>query len=319
MLKAWMRDLQIILSSSLTKKQLVFGQEWKKGKDDVAISVEGTKYLSSMKDNFTVQISNLTYKELIQLIKGEYYSIEIKAGYRSRSAETIFKGSVIYISYKKQSVTTNTAIILAGSNLVAKYGQSRMNLGLSSGINMYSALNFICKRAGVSNSNIDNEFKNRVMKDAMSVQGTAASWLESFCSANNFIVSSDSSYKNDVSIINPYRTNNRIIKLDSNKVVLVSGYPKLNSEGLSMTLLPTFNFMPMDVIVIDNSLIDISASSNSSKDFNKAMYLDEDGKYLITQISYELENRDSQFSITITAKARSLYSKITGVEGYRNE
>lgn len=317
MLKAWLRDLQVILSSSLTKKQLIFGQEWKKGKDDLAISVEGVKYLSSMKDSFTIKISNLTYKEVIQLIKGQYYGIEIKAGYRSKGAETIFKGSVIYISYNKESVTTNTVIILAGSNLVAKYGQSRMNLGLNSGINMYSALNFICKRAGISNANIDNEFKNRIIRDVASVQGTINSWLDSFCSSNNFIVSADSTYKNDVSIINPYRTNNRVINLDSNKVVLVSGYPKLNVDGLSMTLLPTFNFMPADVIVIDNSLIDTSASTASSKEFNKAMYLDEDGKYLITQISYSLENRDSQYSISIIAKARSLFSKFAGVEGYR--
>ena len=51
MLKAWMRDLQVILSSSLTKKQLIFGQEWKKGRDDLAISIEGSKYLSSMLRN----------------------------------------------------------------------------------------------------------------------------------------------------------------------------------------------------------------------------------------------------------------------------
>lgn len=316
MLKAWMRDLQVILSSSLTKKKLIFGQEWKKGRDDLAISIEGSKYLSSMKDNFTIQISNLTYKELIQLIKGEYYGIEIKAGYRSRGAETIFKGSVIYMSYKKQNVSTNTVIILAGSNLVAKYGQSRMNLSLSSGINMYSALNFICKRAGISNSNVDADFKNRVIRDVTSVQGNISNWLDMFCSANNFIVSSDSSYGNDVSIINPYKTNNRVINLTSDKVVLVSGYPKLTSDGLSMTVLPTFNFMPMDVILIDNSLIDLSTYSNSSKEFNKSMFLDEDGKYLITQLDYSLENRDSQFSVSITAKARSLYSKMTAVEGY---
>lgn len=316
-IKAWMRDLQVIFTSTLMKKQLTFGQQWKQGKDDIAISITGTKYLSSMKDSFTIRMSNLTYGELIQLIKGEYYGIEIKAGYRSRGAETIFKGSVIYMSYEKQNATTNTVIVLAGSKLVAAYGQSRMNLSLNSGINMYSALKFICKRAGVQNANIDLDFKDKVIRDTTSVQGTAANWLDTFCNTNNFIVATDSSYGNDVSIIDPYKTNNRIIKLDSEKVVLVNGYPKLNTDGLSMTLLPTFNFMPMDVIVIDNSLIDISTSSTSSKDFNKSLFLDEDGKYLITQIEYSLENREGSFNISITAKARSLYSNIVGVEGYK--
>lgn len=316
-MKAWMRDLQVSFSSSLMKKQLVFGTQWKQGKDDLAISVEGTKYLSSLKDSFTIRISNLTYGELIQLIKGQYYDIEIKAGYRSRGAETIFKGAVIYMSYEKKSPTTNTVIVLAGSKLVAKYGQSRMNLGLKSGINMYAALKFICKRAGVSNANIDQSLKNRTIHDVASVQGTAASWIDNFCSSNNFIASSDSSYSNDVTIINPYKTNNRVIKLDSEKVTLVSGYPKLNSDGLSMTILPTFNFMPADVIVIDNSIIDISVNSASGKEFNKAAFLDEDGKYVITQLEYDLNNRDDSFNVNILAKARSLYSNITGVEGYK--
>lgn len=316
-MKAWMRDLQVSFSSSLMKKQLVFGTQWKQGKDDLAISIEGTKYLSSLKDSFTIRISNLTYGELIQLIKGQYYDIEIKAGYRSRGAETIFKGAVIYMSYEKKSPTTNTVIVLAGSKLVAKYGQSRMNLGLKSGINMYAALKFICKRAGVSNANIDQSLKNRTINDVASVQGTAASWIDNFCSSNNFIASSDSSYSNDATIINPYKTNNRVIKLDSEKVTLVSGYPKLNSDGLSMTILPTFNFMPADVIVIDNSIIDISVNSASGKEFNKAAFLDEDGKYVITQLEYDLNNRDDSFNVNILAKARSLFSNITGVEGYK--
>ena len=288
-LKAWMRDLQVILTSDTMKSSIVFGQEWKKGKDDINIEVKGTKYLSAIKDSFTIRITNLTYSELVQLIIGKYYGIEIKAGYRSRGAQTIFKGAVIYMSYEKQDVTTNTVIILAGSKMVAAYGQSRMNLSLNSGINMYSALKFICRRAGIANANIDKDLKNRVIRDTASSQGTVGSWLESY----------------------------RVITLDSNKITLVSGYPKLNSDGLSLTILPTFNFMPMDVIVIDNSIIDISANSNNSKQFNNSMYLDEDGKYLITQIEYDLQNRGDSFNVHILAKARSLYSQFAGVEGYR--
>ena len=316
-LKAWMRDLQVILTSDTMKNSIAFGQEWKKGKDDINIEVRGTKYLSAMKDSFTIRITNLTYSELVQLIIGKYYGIEIKAGYRNRGAQTIFKGAVIYMSYEKQDITTNTVIILAGSKMVAAYGQSRMNLSLNSGINMYSALKFICRRAGITNANIDEDLKNRVIRDATSSQGTVGSWLESFSTVNNFIVDSDSSYGNDATIISPYRTNNRVIKLDSNKITLVSGYPKLNSDGLSLTILPTFNFMPMDVIVIDNSIIDISVDSSNSKQFNNSMYLDEDGKYLITQIEYDLQNRGDSFNVHILAKARSLYSQFAGVEGYK--
>ena len=313
MIKAWMRDLQVVFTSNLTKSKLIFGDKWLKGEDDVDIEIVGTKYLSCNKDNFTIRISNLTYKEIIQLIKYQYYDIEIKAGYRldnyTSGAKTIFKGSVIFITNELTDNKTHTAIILAGSKMMATYGQKRMNLSLKSGINMYSAINFICKRAGITNPNIDEDLKNRLLRETTSTNMTINNFFEVFNNTNGLIANADSSYKNTFSIINPYRTNNRVIKLDNNKIVLVAGYPKLTSDGLTMTILPTFNFMPMDVIVIDNSIIDISVSSNTPSNFNNSMFLDEDGKYLITQIDYNLQNRSSSYSIRITAKARSLYSK----------
>lgn len=314
-LKAWMRDLQVILSSSSLKKSVSFGKEWQKGKDDIAIDISGTKCMSSMKDSFTVRLSNLTYAELTELIMGKYYDIEIKAGYRSRGAETIFKGSVIYMSNEKQNVTDSTLIIIAGSKLVSKYGQSRMNMSFKSGINMFSALKFICKRAGIQNANVDKKLKDRVIRTAFSSQSTINESIDVFASSNNFIVNSDSSYGNDVSIINPYNTNTRVVELNSEKVVLVNSYPKLSSDGLSMTLLPTFNFMPIDTIIIDNSIIDISTDSTSN--INNSMFLDADGKYMITQISYKLQNRGNAFYVELLAKSRSLFSKASGVEGYR--
>lgn len=313
MLKAWMRDLQIIFSSNLLKQSIVFGSNWKNKEDDFDIKVTGTKYLSSLKDSFTIQISNLTYSEIIKLNMGKYYQVEIKAGYRTTGAQTIFKGEVIYMSNKYNSDKSTTLIVLCGSKLVAKYGQSRLNLSLKSGLNMYSALNFICKRAGITNSNIDEDFKNKIIRETTSVQNSVGSFLDVFTKSNSFVVNSDSSIEGaDVNILDPYRSNNRVINLDSSKISLTGGYPTLNADGLSMTLLPTFNFMPMDVIVIDNSIIDLSVSSNNPSNFNNSMFLDEDGKYMITEISYNLENRGSNFSLDITARARSLYSKLKG-------
>jgi len=308
--KAWIRDIQVIFTSTASKKQISFGEN-----NSLAISIDGTKYLSATKDSFTVKISNLTYVELIQLIQGKFYGIEIKAGYKSNGAQTIFKGSVIYMSYQKQDNTTNTVIVLCGSNLVAAYGQSRMNLSLNSGINMYAALNFICKRAGVRNANIDTDLKSRIIQQSLTTSTTVSNFLEQFCNKNNFIISSDSSTTSDASIIFPYRTNNRVINLDNSKIVLVSGYPKLTSDGLTLTTLPTFNFMPMDVIILDNSIIDMSVSSAKSSNYNVANFIDSDGKYLIIQIDYSLSNRSDSFNITITAKARSLYSNISKYTG----
>lgn len=316
-MKAWMRDLQVILSSSKTKKQYIFGNNWIANQDDLEIDVEGTKYLSATKDTFTIRINNLTYNEVLQLIDGQFYDIEIKAGYRAglktSGAKTIFKGSVIYISYQRKNNKDNTVIILAGSKLVSKYGQSKMNISLNSGINMYSAIQFMCKRAGIQSNNIDENFKNRILRECETNSSTISGWLEGFSNSNNFVVNADSTYGNTVSIFNLRNSNSRNIDLTNSSFVLISGYPKLNSEGLSMTLLPTYNLMTMDTIKIDNSLLNISTSDTNASSFNKSMYIDKEGRYVITQIEYSLNNKDGDFYMNITAKARSLYSNIGGL------
>lgn len=326
MIKAWMRDLEVILTSATLKNSITFGGNWKKGKEDASIIVTGNKYLSSLKDEFTVKISNLTYAEIINLTAGQYFTIEIKAGYRTSSttsnANSIFKGEVMYISNELNSNKTHTVIILCASKLIAKYGQTRMNLSLNSGINMYSALSFIAKRAGMSNVHIDESLRQRIIRETSSVSSTAQSWLQVFTSKNNFVANTDLTSGSVLTVINPYKTNNRVITLDSNKIILSGDYPKLTTDGLTLDCMPTFNFMPADVIQLDNSIIDISATSKSDVYSNVALWLDNNGKYMIYELNYNLSNRGQNYIVTIKAKSRSLYTKICQsgtVGGYNNE
>lgn len=310
-INCWMRDIAVILTSKTLNKQMIFGQNWKQGKEDLDITINGSKYLSGLKDEFTIKIDNLTYNELLELVVGQYYDVEIKCGYRSSGIHTIFKGGVLYISNDIESRKTQSIIILCASKLVAKYGQQRLSLGLNSGINMYSAINFLMRRAGVKNSNVSEEFKNRIIRESEQVSSTINSFIENFTQANNMLINSDSSYGNDVTIWSPYRTDARLYDLTSNVTILVGGYPQLTSDGLSMSVLPSFNFMPGDTIKIDNSIINLGVYSKSEVFSNKGFYLDEDGKYMIFQLSYSLQNRGSEFSVRILAKSRGLMSKIT--------
>ena len=307
--KAWIRDLQVKLTSASLHKTMTFGAEHLEGKQDFDISIEGSKYMSYLKDKFTIRIKNLTYGEVLQLVNGKYYSIEILAGYKSQGAQSIFKGSVIYMSNQQDDPTTNTVIILAGSKLVAQYGQSKMNMSINSGINMYSALKFLCKRAGIKNANVDEDLKYRTLHDVLNAQDSIGNSLQDFADQNAFIGNSEGTDNNVLTILDPAKANSRVIKLDESNLVLVSGYPKLNSDGLTISTLPIFNFMPLDVIQLDASLIDISVDSYQPSDFNKTMYIDKDNKYIITQIDYVLCNRSTEYRLTITAKARSLYLK----------
>lgn len=318
-MKAWMRVLEVTLTSQLStsgkSRQFKFGNNWETGRDDLNIEVSCYKYMSSLKDTATIRISNLTYYEVVQIINGKFYNVEIKAGYRSSGVSTIFKGGVLYISNSLDDTKTNTITILCASELVARYGQSRLNLSLNSGINTYSAIRFICERAGIPESkmNISTQFKTKFLQDVMSINDTAASWIDKFCTTNNTAISSsDSITGSTVSLFDAAKSNSRLIKITKDTVDLTGGYPQLTSDGLSLTIMPTFAFMCSDVIEIDNSIIQIPVSSQSEVTKNYGYFLDKEGCYMIYEMKYQLQNRGANFSLSMTCKTRSLISNFIG-------
>lgn len=310
----WMRKLQIILTSQKYKKQKIFGGG---SIDDnqLTMNISGYKYLSSLKDNFRVQISNVTYKDIVEIIGKQYFEIEIKAGYYSSKINTIFKGYIIYVSNDFGDMKTTNLIITCGSRLVALYGQSRMNLGLHSGINMFAALKFVCKRAGIKNSNIDSDFKYRLIQESTNVNQTIGSYVDSFINNNNYLVQSDSSLGADITIWDPYRKDKRFIKLTNENIQLIDGKPKMSSDGLHISIMVSYNFLPGDVIQIDNSIIDLGIQSKEEAFENRGYFLDKNGEYMIYQISYNLENRGDSFNCDLLCKSRDLISKITNTKG----
>lgn len=311
-MKAWMRNLSIKITSKKLKKAFIFGENHRLGGPDLAINVVVRKYMSSLKDEAIVKISNLTYSEITQLIMGEFFDIEIFAGYRSAATNKIFEGGVLYISNKLEQDRTGTVIILCASNLVAKYGQSRINLTLNSGINLYSALNFICRRAGMPNSNVSTQLKKSFLEEVMNVNDSATSWIDKLCKTNtNLITNADSITGQTFSIFDANRSNNRVIKLDSNNI-LVDDYPQLTSDGLSIYLLPTFNFMCGDTIKVDNSILNISVENRSEISQNKGAYFSQKGEYMIYEMQYNLSNRNNTFKLHLKCKNRDRISSYIG-------
>lgn len=309
-MRVWKRDLQVILTSKTLKKRVIFGDNEHVNLD---INVAGGKYLSGLKDNFSIRISNLTYTEIVYLISGSFYDIEIKAGYKEGSGlHTIFKGGVLYISNELGDKKTNTVIILCASNLVAKYGQSRMNLTINSGINMYSAIKFFCKRAGITDANIPQELTHKLVRESSSVNGTIGSVLESLCNSKGIALNSDSSNGGAVTLWDAATTDKRVIKIKKDTMIFTGGYPRINSEGVQLTLMPTFNFMPGDTIVIDNAFLDISAGTKEEVFKNNQIYMDTDGQYMVFEVMYDLQNRGPNFQVKLLCKARSLVKNIVG-------
>lgn len=311
--KAWMRILRITLTTKSPgqngkNKQLVF--EENESGVGLAISVNGNKFMSTLKDNCTVKISNLTYVEIVQIITGQFYNIKIECGYKSSGVQTIFEGGVMYISNLRESVDTNTVTILCASHLVASYGQRRINLSFNSGINMYSAINFVCKVGGVPNPNISTQFKKQFLEGIENAHNqTAAEWVNDQTTKNgSYISSSDCIGNSFMTLFDANKSNARVIKLNKDTLLLTNGFPRMTADGLVFSVMPTFAFQCGDTIVMDNSLIQINVTSQSEATKNLGGLLDENGQYMIYEMHYQLENRGQNFFIEIYAKTRSRIS-----------
>ena len=303
---AWMREIKVILTSEIMNSQIVFD-------DNLHISISGKKYLSVMKDTFTIQIDNIPYTTQIELISGKYFQVEIKAGYRTSGIHTIYKGYVLYMSNNLGDKKTTSFVILCASKLIAVFGQQRLNLGLKSGINMYSALKYIFKSAGINNPKIDESFKKRVLQNAVNINSTVGSYIDSFINSNNFIANTDESLGNSISIWSPYNKDARLIKLKNDNILLTGSYPTLSNDGLRITCIPSITYLPGDTIELDNSIINIYASSSSEVYQNNPMYLDENGRYVIYEIDYELDNRGQTFVVKMLCRTRGLLSKLGAI------
>lgn len=306
--KAWMREIEVKFTSKKIKKQITF-----KDKDvNLSIEVSGVKHMSTLKDTCTIKITNLTYSQIISLIAGEYYDVEVFAGYRNGNVPMMFKGGVLYISDELQSDRSHIAIILCTSSIVAKYSQKRLNLSLNSGVNIYSALKFLCERAQIPNANINPSLKQKILTEISSVNDTPANYIDKLTNINDtFIVDSDETTGNVFSIYD-YNYNKRIINITVDMIDFTGGPPRLTSSGLSITIMPTINLRCGDIIKIDNSILNISASTIQEARQYTANYLDKEGKYMIYQIEYQFENRGSGFSLSLECKTLSLFQNIVG-------
>lgn len=311
MKKIWERQLIVKLKSKMNKTMMQFGHNT----DDrnLIINVNGNKYLSSLKDEFVVDIFNLTYGEIAKIIVYKYDEIEILAGYKSSGVHKIFEGKILDVSMDRESRETNVVHVICVSKLLGLYN-SRLNLSLNSGVNMYAALDFILKRAGIQGSNISEEFKRQFITDTLSAKGTASSFLDVFTkNSTSFAVQADSSNGAIVSIWDMKRTDSRVVHIRPENGLLIRGYPTLTSDGVRLTALPIFNFMPGDTLVIDNRLIDISISTvQEATQTQLGFYLDKNNQYLLVELNYNLSNADGEFEVKMKAKAKSMLMNMFG-------
>ena len=308
MKKAWGRRLIITLTSTSFKKKLVFGDNYE---NDLQITVNGSKYLSYLKDECIIKITNLTYSEIVQIIQGQFFEVTVQCGYKTTNLTTIFDGGIIYISNEKTDLTSQTVILLCGSKLVARYGQTRINLTLNSGINLYSASKYVTKLAGIRNANISTQLQKKFLDNQMTVNSSVSTWLEKLGTSNGQLIgNSDSSFDAVVSMYDVKNSTSRLITLNNEVISFVNGFPQLTSDGVTFTVLPGFNFVCGDRLKVDNSIIDISTSSRNEASKNYGQFLDTNQIYTVYQINFSLSNRTGNFYLALLCKSNALMKNL---------
>lgn len=314
--KNWIRVLKVRLTrkNPSSKGQIMTFGENEYPFENLYMNVRIYKYMSSAKDNALITITNLTYTQIVEIILSQFYSVEIICGYKYGNQYTAFKGQVLRISNTLNDDRTYTVNILCASDLIGRFSQATLNFSLNSGINMYSAISFLAKASGMNklNVNLSTQLKKQFLTDNTSTNDTMGSFLSKLTNNNPFyILNSDSSNGATFSIYDARKSNNRVIRIKNED--FIGGFPNLDSEGLTFSVLPSYNFMPGDVIVVDNSKVNLQTITNiNSLSEQPGMFLDKNGAYMIMNLDYNLCNRSKEFTCNVKAKARSLISNYIG-------
>ena len=312
MKRAWLRVLQVTLKSQKLGRQMTFGSLNQTTGWEPSIEVKGYKYVGFMKDNCTITINNMDYSKIVELMSGEYFDVQVDCGYVDGSIFTIFRGSVLYISNNVDDRETNVVTILCGSELLGRFSKNRLKLNFNSGINLYSAIQFMCKLQGIKQTNISTQLKKQFVQEIMNVNDNASGFLESLMEmGTSFVGNSDASLGSTFSFFDASKTSGRIIRINNQLVDITNGHPHLNEDGLTLTVSPTQLYLCTDIIQIDNSIIQLEeVTSTDQLSRMYGIYLDKDGQYMIHQIQYSLANRGSAFSLNLNCKSRALVSKL---------
>ena len=171
-MKNWMRVLKVTLKQDLgnSKGRAISFGENEYPNENLSMSIRINKYMSVMKDSALIAITNLTYQEVLKIMTGKFYSVEITCGYKSSNQFIVFKGSILRIQNTMGMSRNNTINILCGSDLIAKFSQRTLNFNLSSSINVYSAINYMSRLSGIgkTNASVSTQFKKEFLQQNIS-------------------------------------------------------------------------------------------------------------------------------------------------------
>jgi len=292
--------------------------------EQLNISINGKKYLSAIKDTCNIDISNLTQATIAEIILGQYFIVEVYAGYNSwgpvqegeeNNLFCFFKGEVAYISNHIQTRRDNTCHILCASKMVASFSQKRMNFSFNSSINLYAAYKYICMTSGIGKQILPDYLKQMFIKEVDTQYCTPANIGDQLANQDGKItIDTDEGFSNLVLNITSLK-DKRFINLSPDTILLKDGNPTLDKDGVKLKVIPNFMFKIGDIIKIPNSLINVDETDlKAARENFKTNYIDPDGCYMIVEMDYALTNRGQDFYIGLRGRSLSIIKNITGAK-----
>lgn len=323
-MKTWMRILYVTFSKWDDNKAIVYGKTWDDSKKP-RIEVTGTKYLSTIKDNFTIRIYNLPYDEVLKIQLEKKFHVCIYAGYVGDQpygnfvGEKIFDGGLINITSNKGNFKDQITSFVCASRTIAQQQEYRLNISLCSGMNMYSAINYICNISGIKRVSISDEYKYRFLKEIQSSSNSVTSYVDYLSQTNNDqLVIADSSTGSELSFATS-NSSKEVIVLDPRTGMVINNQPEITSAGVTWESLPIRNYTCGSLVKIDPSYLNVSSGQDNKDSFingaPNTYYISSSGLYYISQLDYTLSNSSGSFEIKITAKSKDLYDTAIGNSG----
>lgn len=287
------------------------------------IKVRGTKNLGLLQDSGVIEISNITYDSIALIIALKLYRITIEVGYENNgSLFCVAKGEVSWLQQKIRAKHDYNLYISYASELVASWSQSRINFSIRSGCNLSDMVYWMFIQQGASPEQIlvDDRLRRLVAVETYANSGTSANIVTQALGAysgstGGLVTHSDSSLENKVISISDLR-NSRVLKINEAFINIANGNPTVTANnGLDISLFPTMNFVPGDIIVVPSRLIDTSqglTSATGAQTVFNQHWLNPDNQYVIRRINYAFENRGQDFIFNINALPVNLYAALTG-------
>lgn len=281
-----------------------------------------------------LDVTNLSAFIRLHILNARYNRITVEAGYLGKywrigdeiddsNLDILFKGSLLWmgteIEARRNIVTRFVGI--SGSLEGFQAYSNLMALNYQSGYNLYQLVHEVYMNSGNPDIrlNLSEEDRDTLLKTTTGAikptdlgqvlknfsvdmtydwEGTSTFEVDDYINLNS---------KDNVGKVFPINENTGLIDLPS-----LQGERNLKFKMLLNSKIKVLDYVQLNNFDVQLPLLDDHTNLEKA---NSGYYLDKEGLYRITRISYALDTRGSSFVMDVEAVARDVYAQLTGQTG----